>query len=123
MGAAQKAFDILSETPDLRDKLESNTAWFREKIQKAGFTIQPGETPIVPIMLFDAKLAQNFAAFCEKLRLHYVAKKWSKVTFLKMVLRSEHSAVKYSRTKGFKKVGLWSEYNAVKCMWPGRAGS
>ncbi len=62
VGAAQKAFEILGETTQLRDKLESNTALFREEIQKAGFTIQPGETPIVPIMLFDAKLAQNFAA-------------------------------------------------------------
>jgi len=61
VGAAQKAFEILGETTDLRDKLESNTAWFREEIQKAGFTIQPGETPIVPIMLLDAKLAGEFA--------------------------------------------------------------
>jgi glycine C-acetyltransferase len=61
VGAAQKAFEILEETTELRDRLESNTAWFREEIQKAGFKIQPGETPIVPIMLFDAKLAQEFA--------------------------------------------------------------
>ena len=61
VGAAQKAFELLGETTDLRDKLESNTAWFREEIQKAGFTIQPGETPIVPIMLLDAKLAGKFA--------------------------------------------------------------
>ncbi|MDP6957683.1 MAG: glycine C-acetyltransferase [Planctomycetota bacterium] len=61
VGAAQKAFEILGETTDLRDKLESNTAWFRDEIQKAGFTIQPGETPIVPIMLLDAKLAGEFA--------------------------------------------------------------
>ncbi len=61
VGAAQKAFEILEETTELRDRLESNTAWFREEIQKAGFKIQPGETPIIPIMLFDAKLAQEFA--------------------------------------------------------------
>ncbi len=61
VGAAQKAFELLGETTDLRDKLESNTAWFRDEIQKAGFTIQPGETPIVPIMLLDAKLAGKFA--------------------------------------------------------------
>ena len=61
VGATIAVFDILSETTDLRDKLESNTKYFREKMTKAGFDIKPGHHPIVPIMLYDAVLAQNFA--------------------------------------------------------------
>ena len=53
---------MLSETTELRDKLESNTTYFREKMTEAGFDIKPGVHPIVPIMLYDAKLAQDFAA-------------------------------------------------------------
>jgi glycine C-acetyltransferase len=50
------------ETTDLRDKLEANTAYFREKMTAAGFDIKPGTHPIVPVMLYDAVLAQKFAA-------------------------------------------------------------
>ena len=53
---------MLSETTELRDKLEYNTKYFREKMTAAGFDIKPGEHPIVPIMLYDAVIAQNFAA-------------------------------------------------------------
>ncbi|MFH1514821.1 MAG: glycine C-acetyltransferase [bacterium] len=53
--------DILSETTERRDKLEWNTKYFREKMTNAGFDIKPGEHPIVPIMLYDAKLSQDFA--------------------------------------------------------------
>ena len=53
---------MLSETTDLRDKLESNTKYFREKMTEAGFDIKPGVHPIVPIMLYDAVLSQKFAA-------------------------------------------------------------
>jgi glycine C-acetyltransferase len=52
---------MLSETTDLRDKLEKNTRYFREKMTAAGFDIRPGEHPIVPIMLYEAALAQKFA--------------------------------------------------------------
>ena len=62
VGASIKVFDILSETTELRDKLEVNTKYFREKITEAGFDIKPGIHPIVPIMLYDAKLAQDMAA-------------------------------------------------------------
>ncbi|MGH2575901.1 MAG: aminotransferase class I/II-fold pyridoxal phosphate-dependent enzyme, partial [Ignavibacteria bacterium] len=55
-------FDLLSSTTELRDKLESNTKYFREEITKLGFDIKPGIHPIVPIMLYDAKLSQDFAA-------------------------------------------------------------
>ncbi|MEO0083949.1 MAG: glycine C-acetyltransferase [candidate division WOR-3 bacterium] len=53
--------DMLSETTALRDKLERNTMYFREEMTKRGFDIKPGVHPIVPIMLYDAKLAQDFA--------------------------------------------------------------
>ena len=54
--------DLLSDTTELRDKLESNTKYFRAKMTEAGFDIKPGDHPIVPIMLYDAVVAQNFAA-------------------------------------------------------------
>lgn len=62
VGASIAVFDMLTETTELRDKLEGNTKYFREKITAAGFDIKPGEHPIVPIMLYDAVVAQNFAA-------------------------------------------------------------
>lgn len=62
VGASIAVLDILSETTELRDKLEYNTKYFREKMTAAGFDIKPGDHPIVPIMLYDAVLAQNFAA-------------------------------------------------------------
>lgn len=62
VGASIAVLDMLSETTALRDKLEKNTAYFREKMTVAGFDIKPGVHPIVPIMLYDANLAQEFAA-------------------------------------------------------------
>jgi glycine C-acetyltransferase len=62
VGASIAVFDMLSETTDLRDKLESNTKYFRQKMTEAGFDIKPGVHPIVPIMLYDAVLSQKFAA-------------------------------------------------------------
>ena len=61
VGASNKVFDILSSTTELRDKLESNTKYFKERIVAAGFDIKPGDSPIVPIMLYDAALSQQFA--------------------------------------------------------------
>lgn len=62
VGASIAVLDMLSETSELRDKLEYNTNYFRTKMTKAGFDIKPGVHPIVPIMLYDAVVAQNFAA-------------------------------------------------------------
>lgn len=62
VGASIAVLDMLTETTDLRDKLEYNTKYFREKMTAAGFDIKPGDHPIVPIMLYDAVVAQNFAA-------------------------------------------------------------
>src|SRR5579863_7273357 len=61
-GASIAVLDMLSETTALRDKLEYNTTFFRKKITDAGFDIRPGSHPIVPIMLYDAVVAQDFAA-------------------------------------------------------------
>ncbi len=62
VGASIEVLNMLSETTELRDKLESNTKYFREKMTAAGFDIKPGVHPIVPVMLYDAKLSQDFAA-------------------------------------------------------------
>ncbi|TVQ43243.1 MAG: glycine C-acetyltransferase [Saprospirales bacterium] len=61
VGASIAVLDMLSATTELRDKLEFNTRYFREKMTALGFDIIPGEHPIVPIMLYDAKLSQEFA--------------------------------------------------------------
>ena len=60
-GASIAVLNMLSETTELRDKLEYNTKYFRTKMTEAGFDIKPGEHPIVPIMLYDAVLAASFA--------------------------------------------------------------
>ena len=60
--AAMAVFDLLESTTELRDKLEKNTRYFRAEMTKRGFDIRPGEHPIVPIMLYDAKLATDFAS-------------------------------------------------------------
>ena len=61
VGAAIKVFEILSSSTELRDKLESNTAYFKDKIIEAGFDVKEGDSPIVPIMLYNASLSQRFA--------------------------------------------------------------
>ena len=61
VGASIKVFDLLSGSTELRDKLEENTKYFKEKILAAGFDVKEGNSPIVPIMLYDAALSQKFA--------------------------------------------------------------
>lgn len=61
VGASIAVLDLLSETTELRDKLEFNTRYFRKRMTEAGFDIKPGDHPIVPIMLYDAVIAQKFA--------------------------------------------------------------
>ena len=61
VGASLKVFEILSKNTSLRDKLEQNTLYFKDKIVAAGFDIKPGDSPIVPVMLYDAALSQTFA--------------------------------------------------------------
>jgi glycine C-acetyltransferase len=62
VAAGIRVFEMLSSTTELRDKLERNTTYFRERMSAAGFDIKPGQHPIVPVMLYDAPLAQEFAA-------------------------------------------------------------
>ena len=62
VGASIAVLDMLSETTQLRDKLEENTLYFRKRMTDAGFDIKPGTHPIAPIMLYDAVIAQKFAA-------------------------------------------------------------
>ncbi len=61
VGASNKVFDLLSESTSLRDKLEENTKYFKKQIVDAGFDIKEGDSPIIPIMLYDAALSQKFA--------------------------------------------------------------
>jgi glycine C-acetyltransferase len=61
VSAAIKVLDILSKTTERRDKLEENTRFWRQGLTEAGFVLKKGESPIVPIMLFNAKLSQDFA--------------------------------------------------------------
>ena len=62
VGASIRVLDMLTETTALRDRLEKNTAYFRREMTKAGFDIKAGDHPIVPIMLYDAVIAQQFAS-------------------------------------------------------------
>jgi len=62
VGASIAVLNMLTETTELRDKLEYNTQFFRAKMTGAGFDIKAGDHPIVPIMLYDAVIAQRFAA-------------------------------------------------------------
>lgn len=71
-GASIEVFNMLSETTALRDKLEWNTRYFRKAMTDAGFDIKPGEHPIVPIMVYDAALAQQFAELLLKKGIYVV---------------------------------------------------
>ena len=62
VGASLKVFDMLSNNTELRDKLESNTTYFKKGMEGAGFDIVKGDSAIVPVMLYDAKLAQEMAS-------------------------------------------------------------
>jgi len=72
VAASIRVFDMLSETTQLRDKLEENTSYFRAKMTAAGFDIKPGIHPIVPVMLYDAPLAQKFAARLLELGIYVI---------------------------------------------------
>ena len=61
IAAAIKVIDLISKSTDRRDKLEANTTYFREKMIQAGLDIKKGDSPIVPVMLYNAKLAQDVA--------------------------------------------------------------
>jgi len=62
VAAGSKVFEMLASADELRARLRDNTTYFRERMAAAGFDLKPGEHPIVPVMLYDAPLAQRFAA-------------------------------------------------------------
>ncbi len=62
VGASLKALDLISETSDLRDKLNENSKYFRSKMEEAGFDLLPGQHPVIPVMLYDAVVAQKVAS-------------------------------------------------------------
>lgn len=62
VAASLKVFELLTQSSDLRDRLMDNTRYFRQAMEEAGFDIKPGHHPIVPVMLYDAPLAQEFAS-------------------------------------------------------------
>jgi len=72
VGASIKVLDLLEASTALRDKLEANTAYFRAAIQAAGFEIKPGTHPIVPIMVYDAVMAQKLSARILELGIYAV---------------------------------------------------
>jgi glycine C-acetyltransferase len=61
VGASLKVLDLLAQTKELRERLHSNARFFRERIAEVGFSILPGQHPIVPVMLGDAALATRMA--------------------------------------------------------------
>ena len=72
VGASIAVLDLLEASTELRDKLEANTRYFRQAISAAGFEIKPGDHPIVPIMVFDAVMAQKLAARLLELGIYVV---------------------------------------------------
>jgi len=72
VGASLAVLDVLEASSALRDTLAANTRYFREALEQAGFDIKPGSHPIVPIMVYDAALAQRFAASLLELGVYVV---------------------------------------------------
>ena len=72
VGASIAVLDLIEASTSLRDKLAENTAWFRAAISEAGFEIKPGDHPIVPIMVYDAVVAQKLAARLLELGVYVV---------------------------------------------------
>jgi len=110
VGAANKVFDILSASTALRDKLEENTKYFKKAIIDAGFDIVHGDSPIVPIMLYDAALSQKFADMLLKEGVYAIGFFYPVVPKGKARIRTQISAG-HSKTqldkaiKAFVKVG------------------
>jgi len=92
VAGAIKAIDLVSESPALRDTLKLNTAVFREGMEKLGFELQPGEHPIVPVMLHDAMLAAKFAESMLSRGVYVVAFSFPVVPEGKARIRTQMSA-------------------------------
>jgi glycine C-acetyltransferase len=92
VAGAIKAIELVSESPDLRDKLRHNTEVFREGLSKLDFELQPGEHPIVPVMLNDASLAARFAEAVLENGVYVVAFSFPVVPKGKARIRTQMSA-------------------------------
>ncbi len=92
VAGALKALDLVAETDELRDKLRENTAQFRAGLEQLGFELQPGEHPIVPVMLYDAKLASQFADAMLEQGIYVVAFSFPVVPKGKARIRTQISA-------------------------------
>ncbi|TAE72117.1 MAG: glycine C-acetyltransferase [Bacteroidetes bacterium] len=93
VGASLKVFEILSKSTNLRDKVEENTKYFREKMTAAGFDIKAGEHAIVPIMLYEAPLAQQFAEKLLKKGIYVIGFYYPVVAQGKARIRVQISAI------------------------------
>ena len=116
VAAGIACLDMLSKTTALRDKLAENTAYFREKMTTAGFDIRPGEHPIVPIMLGDAKLAQDMAADLLKEGIYVIGFSYPVVpkgeARIRVQISAAHSREHLDRAMtAFEKVG--NQYDVV----------
>jgi glycine C-acetyltransferase len=92
VAGANKALELLTESTELRDRLESNTKFFREGIQKIGLTVLQGVHPIVPIMLFEAQLATQYANLMLEKGVYVVAFSYPVVPKGKARIRTQISA-------------------------------
>jgi len=97
VAATIHALDMLTEKSDLREKLKANSVYFRSKMEKLGFQLVPGSHPIVPVMLFDAKLAQEFAKEMLEHNIYVIGFAYPVVPQGKARIRTQMSAA-HSRT-------------------------
>ena len=110
VGAANKVFDILSNSTDLRDKLEHNTKYFREEMTKLGFDIKPGTHPIVPVMLYDANIAQKMSDLLLDEGIYVIGFFYPVVpkneARIRVQISAEHEIIDINKAiSSFKKVG------------------
>ncbi len=90
--AACETFDMLNESTELRDRVHANTAYFRKELGKLGFDIPEGSHPIVPVMLYDARVAQEFAARMLEKGVYVVGFSYPVVPMGKARVRTQVSA-------------------------------
>jgi glycine C-acetyltransferase len=106
--AAIKAFEILETNPSLRAKLNKNTIYFRSEMTKSGFNILPGTHPIVPIMLYDAKIANEFATRMLEKGIYVIAFSYPVVPKEKARIRVQISAA-HAKTELDKAIQCFKE--------------
>ena len=110
VGASIKVFDLLSKDTNLRDKLERNTLYFRKGLKELGFDIIEGDSAIIPVMLYDAKLAQKMAELLLSEGIYVIGFFYPVVPREKARIRVQLSASHEKKhldkaIEGFRKVG------------------